>query len=714
VVLLLALVALGALATCYHYLIYLPRPNQPHLLTLLDDLFALQVVSVVGLAGLVVGMRMLRPFKLVGFSRLERGTLALGLGWGVMSLGILALGIVHLLYLWTLVAALGLMLAFGWHEVYHIFRLTTQPDLARGMRRLIPRTIFTKMLFVIILIQLLLLLLQTLAPPYLPYGSDLYLYHWAASRLYLLHHAILVWPGWAAVDLPFNSEMLATLSLAFGSEVAATWIQSVFGLLVLILLIAPLFRHFGATTAWLGAAICCASPLFTTLLVSGYNEMAMAYYGLATVVVIFAWLKQSGHPSMKKHSHLLFLGGLYAGFGLGVKYTEGQIIAGILLLLVCIGIARLLEARRQRREGWGMVGKQAIPILLFGGTCLAPLLPWLLRNWMLLGNPIYPFVWGGPDWNEARTTTWALTMAHVGAQDPFWQRLPESFFALFFDTNRPGEPSYTPANYLLVAALLVPFILAAAWASTRFKRQALKQTQTYSAAKEQALWLIVAAGAYLAWLLSGAELERYALVWLLLLVGPAAFVLERLCRIHWRWPFGQSIAPSLRAIVITMVLLIVSVLGPLSSLIWFPGHNTLPLVSGQISLNRWERASLMTPDYWAMVDYVNANVARSAKFLVIGSGYFLEGRDYVDDASQDWVPYLETAGHTPTGMLALLRQDGFTYLLYNETLLTYIVKTNNNTYLASFLPAFRQFLADSLILAQSFHDFQLYQIPKRS
>ncbi|HEY7349379.1 MAG TPA: hypothetical protein VH599_13780 [Ktedonobacterales bacterium] len=710
----LALLTLGtllALATLYHYLIYLPQPDKPHALTLLDDVFALGVVGLVALAGLAVGMRLLRPFNLADFSRLERGALALGLGWGIFSLGVLALGLAHLLYPWALLAALGLALALCWREAQHLLALCAQPGLVLRARRLLPRSILTRILGVIVLIQLALLLLHTLAPPYLPYGYDLYLYHWAAPRLYLLHHAVLVWPGWAAADLPFNSELLATLALAFGSEVAATWMQSVFGVLIVILLIAPLYRRVGSAAAWIGLALCFASPLFTTLLISGYNELAMAYYGLAAVAVTFVWLKQSRQPEASGQAHLILLAGLYSGFGLGTKYTAGQIVVGILVLLIGVGIARLLNVRRQRIPVWPLLRQHTNALLLYGGACLLPLLPWLVRDWALLGNPIYPFLWGGPAWNEARTITWDLTMAHTGPQEPFWQRLPESFFGLFFDLNRLGEPFYTPANFLLVAALLVPIILVVGWSRFGPKRLALAQSQTYATAREQALWLAVAAGAYIAWLLSGAQLERYAVAWLLLLIGPAAFALDRLCRIRWQWPFGRVIAQLLRSTVPTAILLLVIYLIPLSSLIWLPYHNPLPLVSGQVSLQRWERTSLMSPGYWAMVDYVNANIPRSAKLLVIGPGYYLEGRDYVDDASQDWVPYLETAGQTPAGMLTLLRQNGFAYLLYNDTLLTYIVRSHDNTYLDSFLPAFRQFLAGSLTLVQSFRDFQLYQIP---
>ena len=108
-----------ALSAWYHYAIYLPQPDRPHRLTVLDDLFALEVAALVALAGLGLGLRLLRPFRLAGFCGLERGALALGLGWGVLSLGVLALGLAQWLDLWALLALLVLALLFGWRAVWH-------------------------------------------------------------------------------------------------------------------------------------------------------------------------------------------------------------------------------------------------------------------------------------------------------------------------------------------------------------------------------------------------------------------------------------------------------------------------------------------------------------------------------------------------------------------------------------------------------------------
>lgn len=702
------LVLLGATAL-YHYAIYLPQPARPHHFTILDDLFALGLVEVISLAGLALGLRLLRLFRLAGFSPLERGALALGLGWGVFSLSILCIGLAHLLYAWALAAALGLVFAVCWREVWRIFTLLTWQRCVYLLSGLLPRSFLARALAIILLVECAVLALEGLTLPYTPYGSDLYLYHWPASQLYLLHHAVIVWPGWAAVDVPMNSELLATLALAFGSETAALWLQVVFGALLVLVLAGWLGRRFGALAAWIGAALCCASPLFTSLLTSGKTEMGASYYGVASLVVALAWLESSQRGEQPSR-RLLALAGLFAGCGLGAKYTEGEVVAGIALLLIGASAIRMLNAWRHGERRPAALWPRLVDLLVYGGCCLLPLLPWLIRDWALLGNPIYPFLWGGAGWNTARLLTWTSAVAHVGPQGTVWQRLAENFLSLFFDVKRSGEPFYTPANYLLLAALLALVILLVG--RLRVKGVAsLVQPQTTDAIQQTLPWLVVAAGAYVAWVVGQAQLERYALSWLVLLVAPAALVLERLARLKWQWPFGRVVARVTRLGLPVLLLGLVVLMGPLYSVPLFPSRNPLPLLTGQVSQQQWERQHLLSPDYWDMADYINQEVPRSAKLLVIGSGYFLQGRDYVDDAFLDWVPYLETEGHTPAGMVSLLRQNGFAYLLYDESLLKYIVETNNDTYLSGFLPPFRAFLAQSLMPICHFGRYELYRVP---
>jgi hypothetical protein len=710
------IVALMTLAAVYHYAIYLPQPDRPHLLTLLDDLFACEIVGLIGLDGLILGCRLLRPFRLAGFSRLERGALAVGLGWGLLSLGVLTLGFAHLLYAWLLIAGLGLVPVIFWRDAWRLLATLTNRSASYwhlGIR--LPRSLFLRSVLIMLLVEVALLGTQALTLPYLPRGFDLYQYHWAVPKLYLLHHAIYALPGWAHANFPFNSEMLNTLALAFHSPIAAVLLQATFGILAIVLLAGFLYRRFGRLAAWMGVALCLSSELIAGVLISGYAEVAVTYYGVAAVIVALTWVErmQKGEPGPLR---LLFLAGLFAGFGLGTKYTEGQIVVGVLLLLFGLAIISGIRALRKGKPAtlarWGT--RRVLMILApftFGLAALLPLLPWLLKDWVLLGNPIYPFIWGGPGWDAARTQVGVITFAHFGPRGLLWQRFLTGIFYPFWDTGRTDDPPYAPPNLLLLLALLVPL----GWLIEEIrqrKKQRASPPEADAGIGSTMPWLVVIGGGYMAWILSHAAIARYGIPWIILLSVPAAAVLVRARQVRWPWPLLRVIAQLLRALLPGAILLCMS-LGLLYQVEFWLFASPLSLLTGSVSLRQWEERHILDTGYWHMVDYVEGTIPRDARLLLLGrgTGYFLTGYDYVADSGEDWIPYLETEGRTPAGILALLRQDHFRYVVYEEKTLEFVIHTYENSYLASFLPAFRQFLASSLVQVWSYQNFHIYRIP---
>src|SRR5579883_254444 len=705
-VVLAAVLILFVLTACYHYLIYLPQPDRPHRLTVLDDVFALGIVGGVGLVGLIVGRRLLRPFKLVSFAHLEQDVLAIGLGWGVLSLSVLAIGLLHLLYSWLLLAGLVLVLVIFWRDVRQSLTSLVVPAWYRPLRALWPHGLLEWGAAFFILLELVLQSTQALTLPYdQPYGYDLYQYHWAVPELYLFHHEIYGIPGWAHANFPFNSEMLNTLALAAQAPVAALLIQQAFGLLTVMLLAGYLYHESGRLAAWLGAALCLCSPMFTGLLSSGYVELGLCYYAAASLVIALAWLKRRAQSVGPVSIRWIYLSGIFAGFGLGDKYTEAQVVVGIAFLLAGTSVLRIVHFWRRGERRWKMLARWLWLPLAYGSWAGLVLMPWLLKDWAELGNPIYPFIWGGPGWDSARTQVGVISLGHFGPQGPFWQRFLLAFWGLFFDARLPGQDYFLPLNYLLLAALALPLVLLVKQAYRLLQRTPLA-LQPPAWPGQGWSWGIVISSAYVVWILSGAIVARYAAPWALLLAVPAARVWSHLSQLSLR-------LRAIRILLPPVVLPILLFLGPLLSAQFWLLDNPVCLLTGHTSLQQWERQHIMDPGYWVMVDYVTTRLPANARLLLVGrgTGYFIEGHDYVGDSGEDWIPYLETEGRTPAGMVALLRQNGFRYLVYEEVTLDYVIQTYGNTYLASFLPAFRQFLASSLVQVWSYQNFHIYQVP---
>jgi hypothetical protein len=695
-------ILLLAAAALYHYAIYLPQPNQPHRLTILDDVFSLGLVSIVGLVGLGLGKRLLRVFPLRGFTRLEYSALALALGWGAVSLGVLVLGMLHLLYFWVLVAGLALALAFSWREIWQLLVNLTTRSWYQSLSNIGPRTPFEALLAGILAIELALLATQALTFPINPRGWDVYTYHWAAPRLFLLHHAVYALPGWASADFPINPEMLNLVVLAFNAPIAAVWIQAIFGFIGMFLLCGFLYRHSGRLAAWMGAALCLTSPIYTGLMTSGYAEPATACYGIASLVVVLLWWETPAQEDAARKGRLLLLAGIFAGLGIGAKYQTGMVVAGILLLLVGRGLSQVIRNWQANAERARALKDTLSGTTLYLLGVVLALLPWLVKDGLLLENPIYPFLWGGPGWSAARTQVSTEGLSHFGPAGPLWQRLLLAFWQFFLSNWRVEEGPNLLLNYLVLLAPLFVFGVV-----PRFWNKEPNRARHESGATTQgSAWLVVTAVAYSLWVISQATLTRYALSWVMLPIVPTVIVWLGL----WRFSGRRRLT---RQLVQTATFLLL-LGGPLTSFTFWLDANPSSLLLGQISLRQWEEQHLrQSAGYWEMVDYVNTQIPTDAKLLLAGNGlgYFLEGHDYVDDSAEDWVPYLVAAGHTPAGIAALLRQQGFRYLVYEEQNLEFIAHVYGASSIDTYLPTFHQFLASALVPVRVFENYTIYRIP---
>lgn len=121
----------------------------------------------------------------------------------------------------------------------------------------------------------------------------------------------------------------------------------------------------------------------------------------------------------------------------------------------------------------------------------------------------------------------------------------------------------------------------------------------------------------------------------------------------------------------------------------------------------------MPADFWSMTDYINTQLPHDGKLLMLGrgTGYFLADRDYVADSGGDWVPYLVSEGKTSDGMLHILRSQGFTYVVYDTHMMSWLTVRYRNAVLAADIPTYLDFQRHHLIFIGQWGDLSLYRVP---
>ncbi len=387
-------------------------------------LFALTLVGWVGTLILAHGLgRFLVPF-LPELSSREKFALQIGLGFGVLGLGILILGAVG--GYWTpvawAIAAAGTLLNGRQFLA----------DLRLSLPRL-PATLSQRALALFVNLTLLSALLYAFTPPT---TWDALVYHLTGPKLYLAAHRLQHDIDLAYLGFPQWGSMLFLWGMLLAGPQLAQVIHVTFMALTLMLLPAVV-KEIAPGRSWLAAAILAAAPTATLLASTAYVEWLTMFAGLGA----FVCLMRSGGAQRRAPSGIggpVLIAGLLTGLALGAKYTA----AGLALGLCLLALFRLRSARL---------------LIIFAIVAAAGVGPYLLKNLILTGNPVYPFFLPGKFWDGARAYWYSRPGTGLGLFDALfapWDATVWGTEGLTYE----GKVSYT-ATIGPLLLMLIPWVL---------------------------------------------------------------------------------------------------------------------------------------------------------------------------------------------------------------------------------------------------------------
>ena len=369
-----------------------------------------------------------------------------GLGSGLLSLSMLALGAAGLLHRPVIVGGLLILGAAGLARLLIL--------LLRHQACLMPEDrLFDKQpqghrfnpvyMFLLGLMPFLALaLLVTTVPPGViwaeeGFGYDVLEYHLEVPKEYYHEGQITYLPHNIYSNFPMNAEMLYLLAMvvkddAIEAAILAKYLNVLLGVLFVV-------------TAWLvgreydpAAGVVCAlvagsAPWVMFLCGMAYVENGMLFFGMLSVACL--GLYADPRRSRDDGWRLVFLTGLFAGLSCGFKYTAVAMIAFPLFIVLCM----LAIGRKRSRTGdvaehedprvlvsLGQRRTRAIlhPAVFLLGT-LITFSPWLIKNTVMTGNPVFPLAY---DSLGAREGVWTDGLAdrwqrghQVEAKDAPWK-----------------------------------------------------------------------------------------------------------------------------------------------------------------------------------------------------------------------------------------------------------------------------------------------------
>ena len=536
-----------------------------------------------------------------GLDEEEKTVAGATLGLGCLALSVFFLGAVGLFKPWACSGLLGIFWIIAWPEIGPIID---------SIRSGIQRALVSPWLCVLIGLPLIVVLWACLVPPH---QYDSLVYHLKLPQEYLRVGRLHAPEGLVYSHFPQNGEMLFTLALALGSDLLAqmyVWLATALTIAWLL----TFGRRVTQAAAW--AAVLVATHSAVLLLSStAYVEPLVMLWTTAAVLTFEA-------AANEEKKGPLLLSAIFAGLALGTKYYAG--------LTAVILVARLLFRRRFAES------------LLFSGVVMCLFAPWLAKNWILIGNPVFPFLYKvfpatSIGWTSDLAAGYFQVLTEYGHAHGFFRDLISLPILLFRNPLRFGGGMDVLGDLGWDLTLwLWPFGLWAAW-----KGRGSRGLAVFS--------LLY----FIGWFSTGVVLRFLtALAPIMALIGVAGAD-----------DLWERTSTSMRRLAAASAgLLLASHL----FLVFFV-HGVFGTPAALLALEDRETFLSKRLDYYPCASYLRTHAEEGSKVLVVGEqrGYYLSvpHRTSTVHAPNQYLIRANEAS-SPAGLARDLRSDGYTRLLF--------------------------------------------------
>jgi len=407
------------------------------------------------------------------------------------------------------------------------------------------------------------------------------------------------------------TEMLYALGLAFGTDTFARLLHLLFLTLLVVATFGVATRDLGARGGWFAVAVLLGIPILPIWGSLALTDMAWALYCFLAVVAMLRWSRDGGRG-------WLAIGGVLTGFAASSKYLG----LGIALLLVgWIAVSRRHPDRQARFKAVG----------LFVACAAAVASPWFVKNLVWTGNPVYPFVLGGPDWSLLRLSYLMTYLRSFGAGTGFVETLllPWNLYVRHAEFGTIMTSIDVPSPLFLMA-------LAFPWARPPMGWKSLG---------------VVTVLAFLIWA-AGSQQIRFLL--------PLYPILTLLSVVTLRWIDARWQRPGLRVVLPALAL------GAMATTLAYQAVyaatlRPVPVVLGLESKANYLRRTLY--DYTAM-EFIRNELPPDARVALLwdGRGYYCDSRCLPDADLSLWPRLLQESGSGQAAVEAL-RARGVSHVL---------------------------------------------------
>jgi hypothetical protein len=312
------------------------------------------------------------------------------------------------------------------------------------------RTILAHLLCTSIILIVIFEIILCLTPPI---ARDALIHHLAIPKLWLEHGGFYD-IKWAVFSYyPMNIDLLYLIPLYFRNEIIPNFIHLSFGIGTAWLIYHYLKDKLGHLAGLLGALIFMSTPIVMRLSTIAYVDLGLTFFTTVAILAFLRW-RTEGYENFK----WLFISSVAMGLALGTKYNA-------LITWFFLSLTVVFLYSRDTEKQWVAIGYGAI----FFFVSLAVFSPWLIKNFILTGNPLYPLFQGffptgiNNAANDASATSMVsgdvnmgiFKMREIMYGENFWETLLTP--VRFFFQGQDNSDRYFDGVLNPILIVLVPF-----------------------------------------------------------------------------------------------------------------------------------------------------------------------------------------------------------------------------------------------------------------
>jgi len=244
-----------------------------------------------------------------------------------------------------------------------------------------------------------------------PVKFDALVYHLALPQAYRIGGGFDYVPSNIFWGMPQIGELLYTVAMVLAGKPAALLTGFFVGLLACLGIFGWIREYFSSQVALVGVVSLLGGFSLADSLSWGYIDWLTILFGLSTLVMFDVWRKT-------RQRNFLLLAGIFTAFAMGTKYSAGVILFCGLFIIIFTSFRD--EPLRKIAQSCFLYF--LVVILFFS--------PWLIKNFIATGNPVYPLLFPAGAMTDLRLARYQGGKPWGGWQDTIFLPIRSTIFGV--------------------------------------------------------------------------------------------------------------------------------------------------------------------------------------------------------------------------------------------------------------------------------------------